>query len=265
LGQAYNEMSYADVAPAYNAINAIPPAAAARLAEAVAALTGARARVLDLGGGAGRISVPVSALTELVSVDLELEMLKVADRLARASSRRLGLAAADLLQLPFANNTFDAALTANVLHQVAGWRQALVEAARVLKPEGLLIFGRDLLDEKSCAGRLRSQARRIGAELAPGMRPTDAAGPALFQELAKLGGRPEAQFTACEWTETLSPQDVLQRMAERTHNETWALSEAHLSGLMARIQPWAEDEFAELDAPETVHWSFALVAVRGLA
>lgn len=53
-------------------------------------------------------------------------------------------------------------------------------------------------------------------------------------------------------------------MAERTHNETWSLNDEQLGGLMERIVPWAESNFADLDAAEDVRWAFGLSAVHGL-
>lgn len=262
---AYNRMSYQDIAKNYNQINQIPMEAASGLGAAVAALAGSGSRIVDLGGGAGRISVPVAMHSDLVAVDLEPEMLKAAKALAAERGVAMGFSVADVLQLPFADGFFDAVLITNVLHQVARWRDALAEAARVLRPDGVLIIGRDVLDEASCAGRLRSQSRAITVELAPELLPTDAAGPALFRQLADMGGRPGAPVTACVWTQALSPRQVLQRMGDRTHNETWSLNDAQLSGLMARIQPWAEAEFADLDAVEEVRWEFGLYPIHGLA
>ena len=265
MSRAYNEMSYADIAKTYNDINRIPEEAAHRLGEAVAAIAGDGARIADLGGGAGRISVPVAACARTVAVDIEPQMLKASRALAAERGIVMGHAAATLLQLPFAAAAFDAVLIANVLHQVEHWRDALAEAARVLKPGGALIIGRDILDENSCAGRLRRQSRAITSELAPEMRPTDAAGPALLEQIAGMGGRPEAPVTACAWTETLSPREVLQRMASRTHNETWSLEDRQLAALMARIEPWAASNFENLDAEEAVQWSFGLYPIKGLA
>ena len=265
MSQAYNAMSYVEVAKRYNDINHIPAQAATRLGRAVASLAGEDARIVDLGGGAGRISVPVASCTETVSVDIEPHMLGACRDLAAERGVPLGLVVGTVLRLAFDADRFDCVLITNVLHQVAQWRAALEEAARVLKPGGVLIMGRDLLDEESCAGRLRQQSRAITATVAPEMRPTDAAGPALFQQLAAMGGRGGPPVTACTWAESLSPRQVLQRMADRTHNETWSLNDEQLGDLMERIVPWAESSFDDLDAAEDVQWAFGLSAVQGLA
>ncbi len=265
MSEAYNAMSYVDVAKRYNDINHIPLEAASRLGQAVASLAGEGARIVDLGGGAGRVSVPVAACLDTVSMDIEPHMLAACRALAEERKVPIGLVVGTVLQLPFSDNHFDAVLITNVLHQVGKWRDALAEVARVLKPGGMLIMGRDILDEGSCAGLLRQRSRAITAMVAPEMVPTDAAGPALFQHLQAMGGQGGPPVVACSWTESLSPRDVLERMAERTHNETWSLNDEQLVDVMAQILPWAETHFDDLDAVEDVQWSFGLAAVAGLA
>ena len=265
MSQAYNAMSYVDIAKKYNDINQIPLEAANRLGAAVAKMAGDGARIVDLGGGAGRISIPVAACLDTIAVDIEPHMLRASRALATERGVSIGLCVGTVLQLPFADDQFDAVLITNVLHQVEKWRDALTEATRILKSGGVLIMGRDILDEDSCAGRLRQQSRLITGRLAPEMLPTDAAGPALFQHLQAMGGQGGPPVTACSWTEPLSPRQVLDRMAVRAHNETWSLNDEQLNGLMARIRPWAEANFDDLDTIEDVRWSFALSAIRGLA
>ncbi len=264
MSKAYNEMSYVDVAAIYNDINNIPLDAAADLGKAVAGLAGEGATIMDFGGGAGRISVPIAAKTRMLTMDIEHHMLQAAKKLARERDIPIKLATGTVLQTPFAGNTFDAIITTNVLHQIEMWREALHEAARVLKPEGVFIIGRDVLDEESCAGRLRSQSRRITGEIAPEMRPTDAAGPALFQFIGEQGWQPGRPVKACSWLERVSPATIMQRMEDGTHNETWSLTEEQIAALMAQLRPWAEANFDDLEAEEDVSWEFMLYPIHGV-
>jgi len=263
MSKAYNEMSYVDVAAIYNDINDIPPDAAGELGRSVAAVVGEGATVMDFGGGAGRISVPIAAHTRLIALDIEHHMLMAARRLAERRGVAMKLAAGTVLRTPFAQDTFDAVVTTNVLHQIEFWRDALLEAGRVLKPGGVLVIGRDVLDETSCAGVIRAESRRITGEIAPEMRPTDAAGPALFQFVAQQGWEMQPPLRACAWIERVSPATILQRMADRTHNETWSLDEERIRQLMARLTPWVERQFADLETEREVHWEFMLYPVRG--
>jgi ubiquinone/menaquinone biosynthesis C-methylase UbiE len=265
MGKMYNEMSYVEVAARYNDINHIPPAASEALGRATAELVGENASILDFGAGAGRISVPIARYSNMIALDIEHHMQQACRKLAEEQGISLTHSVGTVLQLPFANDTFDAVITSNVLHQIDEWRDALGEAARVLKPDGLFIIGRDLLDEESCAGKMRSASRRFTAEIAPEFQPTDAAGPVLFQHIGQLGGRPGQPVTACEWTETESPRSVLDKMADRLHNETWSLDDEKLDGLMELMNPWTQENFPDLDREEEIQWQFALYPITGMA
>ena len=264
MNKAYNEMSYVDVAAIYNDINNIPLDAAARLGASVGELVGEGATMMDFGGGAGRISVPIAANTRMLALDIEHHMLMASKKLAKDRNIPMKLATGTVLQTPFADNTFDAIITTNVLHQIEFWRDALMEAARVLKPEGTFVIGRDVLDEDSCAGQLRSMSRQITGEIAPEMIPTDAAGPALFQFITEKGWEMVRPVKACAWIECVSPATIMDRMADGTHNETWSLSREQIDALMARLRPWAEENFDDLHAEEDVQWEFMLYPIHGV-
>ncbi len=138
MSQAYNEMSYVQVSSIYNDINDIPLEAAVELGNAVADIAGEGARIMDFGGGAGRISVPSAARTRMITVDIEYLMLKAARALAEQREIPMLLSVGTVLQLPFVNGSFDAIITTNVLHQVDAWREALAEAARGAEAGGHL-------------------------------------------------------------------------------------------------------------------------------
>ena len=265
MSKAYNEMSYVEIAAIYNDINKIPDEAAQQLGRSVAAIVGDGSRVLDLGGGAGRISVPIAAHTDMIAIDIEHHMQMASKKLAGQLGIPIKNSVGTILKLPFADDTFDAVITTNVLHQIDCWRCALREAARVLKPGGVFIIGRDILDADSIASKLRTASRIMTAGINPDMMPTDAAGPTLFEFIGKLGGKPGEEITGCSWTEEESGRDILQRMRNRTHNETWSLDDDTLNELMEEIEPWAQEEFDDLDTRETIHWQFGLYPITGLA
>lgn len=265
MGKAYNEMSYVEVAARYNDINHIPAGASDALGKATAELVGENATILDLGAGAGRISVPIAKYSNMIAVDIEHHMQLACKKLATKQGIPITHSVGTVLQLPFADNTFDAIVTSNVLHQIEAWREALKEAARVLKPGGVFIVGRDLLDEDSCAGKMRSASRRFTAEVAPDYQPTDAAGPTLFAFIGKMGGKPGRPVTACTWTEVDSPRGILKKMEDRLHNETWSLDDAKLSAMMALMNPWTAENFPDLDKQEEIKWEFVLYPIVGMA
>lgn len=261
---AYTAMSYREIASRYNAINALPPDAAFQVGSAIAGYTHGDA-LLDLGAGAGRLGIPAAlAGCRVVALDLEPAMLRAGRHEANLRAVSLASVQADAVRLPIADDSFGAVMINNLLHLVPQWQTVLVEVARVLRPGGVLILGRDWLDPQSCAGRIRTKWREIVATLRPDMRPTTAAGPALFQTLARMGGRIEAEILAAEWTECLSPAHILNRMRQRMHNETWSLDDGLLASGLAMLEPWLHESFDDLNAEEEVTWRFMLTVTYDL-
>jgi ubiquinone/menaquinone biosynthesis C-methylase UbiE len=73
----------------------------------------AAGRILDVGIGTGRMAVPLIDLgADVIGIDLSLKMLAK----LREKNPTARLAQADASRLPFADRTFDAALTTHVLH-----------------------------------------------------------------------------------------------------------------------------------------------------
>lgn len=103
-------------------------------------------RVLDLGCGEGRhvIAAYVTADVHSVGVDLaRQDLLTTRDRFREFAEpdnprKRLDLAAASALALPFADASFDKVICSEVLEHIDDYHSVLLEIRRVLKPAGML-------------------------------------------------------------------------------------------------------------------------------
>src|ERR1700693_853771 len=98
--------------------------------------------LLDIGTGTGRmIEVLGPRVVHALGIDQSREMLAV----ARVNLERAGLANSivplgDMYQMPLADASFDAIVIHQVLHYADRPAAAIAEAARVLRPNGVLIL-----------------------------------------------------------------------------------------------------------------------------
>ncbi|MCA8982826.1 MAG: class I SAM-dependent methyltransferase [Planctomycetaceae bacterium] len=128
----------------------------------------ATATVLDLGTGTALI--PLLLLQRepglrVTAVDRSAAMLRMAARHACrfGQQERLDLVEADVCRLPFADRSFDMVLSNSLLHHLPEPVRCLREAARVLRPGGML-FLRDLFRPETDADVERLVALHAGRE-----------------------------------------------------------------------------------------------------
>jgi ubiquinone/menaquinone biosynthesis C-methylase UbiE len=127
--------SYDSVADVYERVRApIHEGPARDLVAAVA--PGRGARVLDVGTGTGVAAAAAAEAARdggyVVGVDPSIEMLR------RARARGVRALAAQAVDLPFKDATFDAVLAAFVIFFLPRYDTALFDMLRVLRPEGRL-------------------------------------------------------------------------------------------------------------------------------
>lgn len=153
-------------------------------------------RILDVGSGAGQIirhllnSAHDDA--EIIGFDLSPEMLRRARE--RLKGDRTQFVAADLMQMPFRDNSFDCITCGYVLEHIPDPSPGLAEFARVLKPGGTALL---LVTEDSLSGLLTSRTWKCRTFSRPELRDAcDRAGLAWkrehwftrFHEIMRLGG-----------------------------------------------------------------------------
>lgn len=131
----------------YDETRGFPPGEEGAVAALIARVGGLTrsARVVEVGIGTGRIALPLSAHVGMVlGVDLSRLML---DRLrAKRRGEPVRVVLGDVTRLPVASASCDAAVAVHIFHLVPDWQGALREVARILKPGGVLLAGRNDMD-----------------------------------------------------------------------------------------------------------------------
>jgi len=98
-----------------------------------------RGKLLDIGCAHGPDFLPFKDSFELYGVDFSSEMLKLAQKYARKFDFPVSLTLADVGSLPYADETFDWAISVATYHHIKGKEKrlnALLELRRVLKAGG---------------------------------------------------------------------------------------------------------------------------------
>lgn len=104
-------------------------------------LAGATGATIEIGAGTGlNLEHYPQAVTRLVLVEPDRHMRRRLERRLDALGRSAEVVDASAEDLPFPDATFDTAVVTLVLCSVPGQSEALEEIARVLRPDGRLLF-----------------------------------------------------------------------------------------------------------------------------
>jgi len=98
-----------------------------------------KGRLINIGCAHGPDFLPFTRSFDLYGVDFSTEMLKLARKYAQKFNFAVSLSVADVSHLPYADETFDWAISVATYHHIKGKEEkpaALSELRRVLKPGG---------------------------------------------------------------------------------------------------------------------------------
>lgn len=127
-----------------------------------AVMEGNPSRVLEVGCGEGELAARLTAAVEtVVAIDQSARMVEL------AAARGVDVRVAHVEVLPFADESFDAALAAWMLYHVPDLERGIAELARVLRPGGRLVAvtnAHDHLKELLWLGGIERWELPFGAE-----------------------------------------------------------------------------------------------------
>lgn len=203
--------------------------------------------VLEVGIGTGRIALPlVDAGVRVVGVDLSAPMLN--KLFSNAAGRPVTAVLGNATDLPFGDETVDAAFGCHILHLIKGWRGVCEEMVRVLKPDGRILIDAGGVDwnpdelEKVFAAGSGLEYRHIGLESIE----------ELDEQMLALGGEVRVLEPVIE-TNMTSTARRLEAWEQNLWSFTWRLEEdARLEGVrQARL--WAEANIDDINAKAPHH------------
>jgi SAM-dependent methyltransferase len=272
-------ISFDRAADYYDTTRGYAAGSAERIRDAIVAYAGAdkQTRFLELGVGTGRIALPfIRAGYDYTGVDISRAMMdRLAAKLAAdpgAAAYRYELREADVAALPFANSTFDVAITVHVLHLVADWRAAIREAHRVLRAGGRLLIGNDndtSWDKQASAtppARVRDQWLKLRDELGFG-RHANLDGiwgqdERVIAFLRDLGVAVETVRLTEYERKPISAREMVERYRARMYSGDWHTPDDVHAEASRQLETWMQEAIAEPDQRYPVQGTFTAIAAR---
>ena len=244
----------------YDQTRPLPDTIAQDGIQAILDLAGPGARLLEVGAGTGRISIPLLERgVDLIGCDLSANML----RRLQGKSPLARIVQADASQLPFPPASFNTVMTVHVLHLVPAWREALREFHRVLAPDGIYLnvktwapVGVTIRDRIRLhwRGWLKEQGLEVRH---PGIQDQEE----FLQELQSMGAQ-WREVEVIRYPLSFILREDLERFASRTYSETWDIPDDIFDASMDEVRTWAEGEYGDLDKALEDQLRFAIDVVR---
>lgn len=231
----------------------------AELVGAVVSRVPPASRIVDAGVGSGVVAARLAeAGFRVIGFDFNESMLGA---LRRRTNRLLPVAIAEVTALPVGDFLSDAVMVTNVLHLVRDWRQAISEAARVLRPGGMLFVGLGNTSRSSVADEISGVFLSAVGGLNSG------AGPDNTDEFeAALGANGLTYHGLVSVGEVVirTVADAIERLQHNVFMWPPDVPQPTLDRAAATTMKWAIERFGSIEAEYEVEAELALhVARRG--
>jgi len=244
-GTMNTSRSFDQAADNYDKTRPLPGVTADLGIQALLDAAGPGTRILEVGAGTGRISIPLLERgADLIGCDLSAKML----RRQREKYPSARLAQADAALLPFPSDHFDALITVHVLHLIGPWREALREFKRVLKTGGVHLNVRTYESVgTSIRGNMRDHWRGwLESQGVSTNHPGAQNGEAVWTELGTLGAHLK-EVEVVRFPHTYTLRDELERYASRVFSDTWSVEESLYQSSLEDLRTWTLRVYGDLD------------------
>jgi SAM-dependent methyltransferase len=219
-------------------------------------------RLLEVGIGTGRIAVPLSAHVKSIDgIDISRAML--AKLRAKQSAKPIHIVEGDATHLPYANHTFDACLSIHVFHLIPDMNTCIQEINRVLKPDGVLLYGGGPADVRGdTATGAFADLEEVWNKYAP---PSVGAGKMEdVQDVLKRHGWhiPDAPLKYEGIIVKRKPSGFIDGLRQRKRSASWRMSDEILRLAVAEMEHVARENYADPDALVDIEAAFYLTVYR---
>lgn len=237
-----SSVSFDRAASFYDQTRGMPASISDEVASLAIELIGQHACALEIGIGTGRIAKPLLACgVEVVGVDLSRAMMAHIQK----DIPQAMLVNGDVTRLPLASATCDAVIAVHILHLVSDWRVALAEARRVLKPEGVLLLGRNHHSPNEI-GEMREHMHAFLEARGINSQRIGAIEEEVEAALAETHAQVEERQTRSWSTRVTLAQDI-EGVEQRLWSNLWSVPDDALADAVAELRRYAVERFGSLN------------------
>lgn len=214
--------------------------------------------ILDVGAGTGRVAIPLFDLGyKVTAVEPSAGMLE--QLRLKADGRPIEIHLSQGSDIPAAPASFDAVAIARLLYLTPDWRLILDEAARVLKPDGVLMheWGNGTSEEPWVLVREKARALfeedGIASPFHPGARQQFE----VEAHLTLIGFRLEKRV-AIGSGPAVTVREFLRRLVDGELSYIWDVPAEVRARCLPRLQTWAQNTLnldAEIPVPKLIEWT----------